>query len=72
MSLYAIHNQQAEQAVLGACLAAQGAPLAQIAFLVPQDLYVPVHRDIYSAMRHIYRNRVFVKNPISQTLSPRV
>jgi hypothetical protein len=42
-------------AVLGACLADGGAPLARIAFLSPDDFYLPAHVDIYRAMRHVYR-----------------
>jgi hypothetical protein len=42
-------------AVLGACLADGGAPLARIAFLSPDDFYLPEHRDIYRAMCRVYK-----------------
>jgi hypothetical protein len=46
----------AERAVLGACLADNGAALSQIAFLTPDDFWFDVHRGVYRAMRHLQRS----------------
>lgn len=50
-----LYDEQAEMAVLGACLAEKGAPMSRIAYLVPADFYLAEHRDLYGAMRRIYR-----------------
>jgi hypothetical protein len=50
-----LYDEQAEMAVLGACFADKGASMSRIAFLAPGDFYLTEHRDIYGAMRRIYR-----------------
>jgi hypothetical protein len=50
-----LYDEQAEASVLGACLADKGAAMPRVATLSPRDFYIPEHRDIYEAMRRIYR-----------------
>ena len=50
------HNKEAEQSALGAALVSKEALSDVIQILRPEDFYDSAHREIYTAMRELYRD----------------
>ncbi len=50
------HNKEAEQSTLGAALVSKDALSDVIQILRPEDFYDSAHREIYEAMRELYRD----------------
>ena len=50
------HNKEAEQSALGAALVSKEALSDVIQILRPDDFYDSAHREIYTAMRELYRD----------------